>query len=86
MYYIKKIDSSVAMMYFVSYGQQRYWYVKMYGGDKPASAEMMDDMFYPAYKANDEWHDGTLGSGLTYRVRMSPSAKATLEVHINKSD
>ena len=85
MYYIKKIDSSVAMMYFVSYGQQRYWYVKMYDGDKPASAEMMDDMFTPSYKANDQWHNSTLGL-MTYGVRMSRSPKATLEIRINKSN
>ena len=86
MYYIKEIDSSLAMMYFVSYGQQRYWYVKMYDGDKPASEKMMDDMFYPSYKADDQWHNGTVDFELTYGVRMSPSPQATLEIHINKSN
>ena len=86
MYYIKKNDTSLAMMYFVSYGPQRYWYVKMYDGDKRASEEMMDDMFSPSYKADNQWHNGTLGFDLMCRVRMSPSAQATLEIHINKSN
>lgn len=83
-YYIEEIDSSLAMMYYVQ--GQKYWYVKMYHGDQRASQEMYSEMYYPSYVADNQWHDGPLTFGLKYRVRMSTSSQAVLQIKIDNSN
>lgn len=86
-YHIKTVESPLAIMYRVD-DRHIAWFVKLNKDGKPVDKDLYDDMDRDSYEADDNWPlNGTpLSESLMYRVRMSHSFRATLEMQIYKVD
>ena len=64
---------------------QNWWNAKLYPGNKDASYDQYNDLYYHAnpFKANG-WQERSLGFGLKFRGSMSASGQATLEIKVLK--
>ena len=87
-YYIPNIDKTLAVMFSVPFDYnwyQNWWNAKLYSGNKDASYDQYNDLYYHAnpFKANG-WQERSLGFGLKFRGSMSASGQATLEIKVLK--